>query len=180
MRGTLAPAFRASDRPIAIACFRLLTFFPERPDLSVPRFIARISRSTASPAFFEYFLPLDFLVGIGPLLNRSTIELTGFELTWRKKRPRQDQNRKTGGGRRGCRPYREWEGLFLALTAAVPVCFAGAAWAGRIWIRFLRHGQLPPCSIALEMISKQSAYHPPFSKFSRTPKGFRLLIGFRK
>jgi hypothetical protein len=63
-RGTLAPAFRASDRPIAIACFRLLTFFPERPDFRVPRFIARISRSTDLPAFFEYLLPLDFLVGI--------------------------------------------------------------------------------------------------------------------
>ena len=77
LRGTLAPAFRASERPIAIACFRLLTFFPELPDLSVPRFILRISRLTAVPAFFEYFLyflPLDFLVDIETLLNRSTIE----------------------------------------------------------------------------------------------------------
>jgi hypothetical protein len=49
---------------MAIACFRLLTFLPERPDLSVPRLIARISRSTALPAFFEYFRPLDFLVGM--------------------------------------------------------------------------------------------------------------------
>jgi hypothetical protein len=51
-----------------------LTFFPELPDLSVPRFILRISRLTAVPAFFEYFLPLDFLVDIETLLNRSTIE----------------------------------------------------------------------------------------------------------
>jgi hypothetical protein len=32
--GTLAPSRRASESPIAIACFRLVTFLPERPDLS--------------------------------------------------------------------------------------------------------------------------------------------------
>jgi hypothetical protein len=39
-RGTLAPFFRASDSPIAIACFRLFTRppLPPRPDRSVPRF----------------------------------------------------------------------------------------------------------------------------------------------
>src|SRR4051812_32657811 len=37
LRGTLPPARRASLRPIAIACLRLVTFLPERPDLSVPR-----------------------------------------------------------------------------------------------------------------------------------------------
>ena len=44
--GTLAPRLRASERPIAIACFRLLTFLPERPLLSVPAlrfFIARLT-----------------------------------------------------------------------------------------------------------------------------------------
>jgi len=29
--GTLAPARRASDNPIAIACLRLVTFLPDRP-----------------------------------------------------------------------------------------------------------------------------------------------------
>ena len=29
--GTFAPDRRASDRPIAIACLRLVTFLPERP-----------------------------------------------------------------------------------------------------------------------------------------------------
>jgi len=38
LAGTLPPARRACDRPIAMACFRLFTFFPERPDFSVPRF----------------------------------------------------------------------------------------------------------------------------------------------
>ncbi len=35
LRGTLAPAFRAWDNPIAIACFLLVTFLPERPLLRV-------------------------------------------------------------------------------------------------------------------------------------------------
>jgi hypothetical protein len=50
--GTLAPSRRASDKPIAIACLRLVTFLPERPLLSVPRLRSRIARST----FFEAFL----------------------------------------------------------------------------------------------------------------------------
>jgi hypothetical protein len=32
--------------PIAIACFLLVTFFPERPERSVPRFISWRARST--------------------------------------------------------------------------------------------------------------------------------------
>lgn len=38
--GIFAPACRASDKPIAMACSRLFTVFPERPLLSVPRFIS--------------------------------------------------------------------------------------------------------------------------------------------
>jgi hypothetical protein len=34
--GIFAPRLRASDSPIAIACFLLVTFFPERPLLNVP------------------------------------------------------------------------------------------------------------------------------------------------
>jgi hypothetical protein len=39
-RGTFAPFFRASDKPIAIACFRLFTLppLPPFPDFSVPAF----------------------------------------------------------------------------------------------------------------------------------------------
>ena len=40
--GTLAPARRASDRPIAIACLRLVTFLPDRPLRNVPRLRSRI------------------------------------------------------------------------------------------------------------------------------------------
>src|SRR5205823_11652875 len=52
--GTLPPARRACDRPIAIACLRLFTFLPERPDLSVPRFRSCIARLTLLCAFLPY------------------------------------------------------------------------------------------------------------------------------
>src|SRR5580765_8223800 len=52
--GTLAPAFRASDSPIAIACFLLVTFFPERPLFRVPSFRSCIAFSTLSDAFLPY------------------------------------------------------------------------------------------------------------------------------
>jgi len=35
--GTFAPARRASESPIAIACLRLVTFLPELPLFNVPR-----------------------------------------------------------------------------------------------------------------------------------------------
>ena len=54
------PARRASDKPIAIACLRLVTFFPLRPLLSFPCFISCISSRTYSPALGLYFLPLLF------------------------------------------------------------------------------------------------------------------------
>lgn len=36
-----------------MACLRLVTFLPERPDLSCPRFISCIARSTFLPAFLR-------------------------------------------------------------------------------------------------------------------------------
>jgi len=53
LRGTLPPAFLASDNPIAIACFLLVTFLPE-PLLSVPFFFSCIAFSTLSEAFLPY------------------------------------------------------------------------------------------------------------------------------
>ena len=41
-----APAFLASDKPIAIACLGLVTFFPERPLFNSPCFISCMARST--------------------------------------------------------------------------------------------------------------------------------------
>jgi hypothetical protein len=60
--GTLAPAARASERPIAIACLRLLTFRPEPPLRSVPALRFFIARSTVLDAFFEYFRAMIFLL----------------------------------------------------------------------------------------------------------------------
>jgi hypothetical protein len=59
--GTFAPAARASERPIAIACLRLLTFRPERPLFNVPAFRFFIARPTLADAFFEYFRAMMFL-----------------------------------------------------------------------------------------------------------------------
>ncbi len=47
-RGTFPPARRASESPMAIACLRLVTFFPERPDFSFPSLRSRIALSTFS------------------------------------------------------------------------------------------------------------------------------------
>jgi hypothetical protein len=58
-RGTLPPFSRASDNPIAIACFLLVTFFPLLPDFSVPFFFLRIAEPTRLLAAFPYFLPPD-------------------------------------------------------------------------------------------------------------------------
>jgi hypothetical protein len=52
--GTLAPSLRASDKPIAIACFLLVTFFPDRPLFNVPAFRSCIARSTFLDAFLPY------------------------------------------------------------------------------------------------------------------------------
>jgi hypothetical protein len=52
LRGTLAPARRASDRPMAMACLRLVTFFFERPLRNVPVFRSCIARLTLLAAFF--------------------------------------------------------------------------------------------------------------------------------
>src|SRR5258705_3522153 len=52
--GTFAPASLASDRPIAIACLRLVTRLPERPLFKVPLLRSRIARSTFCPAFLPY------------------------------------------------------------------------------------------------------------------------------
>jgi hypothetical protein len=55
LAGTLPPSLRASDRPIAIACFLLLTVLPERPLFSFPRLRSCIAFFTFWPAFLPYF-----------------------------------------------------------------------------------------------------------------------------
>jgi hypothetical protein len=62
LRGTFAPERRASDRPIAIACLRLRTVFPERPLLSLPRFISCIARLTFRPLALPYLRATGFFL----------------------------------------------------------------------------------------------------------------------
>lgn len=54
--GAFAPSRLASERPIAIACLRLVTFVPELPLRSVPSFRSCMARSTFADAFRLYFL----------------------------------------------------------------------------------------------------------------------------
>src|SRR6185503_3521649 len=68
--GTLAPARRACDRPMAIACLRLLTFFPERPLRSLPRFRSCIAFFTFCRDFLPY---LAIRPPIGPWPWRAAI-----------------------------------------------------------------------------------------------------------
>ncbi len=71
--GTRAPSLRASERPMATACLRLVTFLPLRPLFNVPCFFSCIARATFLPAFGLYFLPPedlragDFLVAMNIL-----------------------------------------------------------------------------------------------------------------
>jgi hypothetical protein len=51
----LAPSRRASESPIAIACLRLVTFFPLLPLLNSPCFRSCMAFSTLSWDFLEYF-----------------------------------------------------------------------------------------------------------------------------
>ena len=62
--GTLAPFLRASDSPMAMACFRLLTLppLPPLPERSVPRFLRRIALFTVLPAALPYLRRPDFLL----------------------------------------------------------------------------------------------------------------------
>jgi hypothetical protein len=53
--GTFLPSARASDRPMAIACLRLVTFLPEPPLFNVPALAFFTARATFFAADFEYF-----------------------------------------------------------------------------------------------------------------------------
>jgi hypothetical protein len=61
-RGTRAPARRASDNPMAMACLRLVTFLRERPLRSVPRFISSIARFTFRPLDLPYLRAMRYSI----------------------------------------------------------------------------------------------------------------------
>ena len=63
--GTLPPSRLASDRPMAMACLRLVTFLPEPPLFNLPRFISCMFSSTLSEAFFPYLLAIQILLHMG-------------------------------------------------------------------------------------------------------------------
>lgn len=58
---------------MAIACLRLVTFLPERPERNFPAFISRILRSTLRPALGPYFLRPAFF--LRPLFLRAPEDL---------------------------------------------------------------------------------------------------------
>ncbi len=58
--GTFLPSFRALERPMAIACFLLVTFLSLSLLRNLPSFLAFISVSTFLLADFEYFRFDDF------------------------------------------------------------------------------------------------------------------------
>src|SRR3979490_2384570 len=64
--GTLAPFFRASESPIAIACLRLFTAppLPPFPERRAPFFLRRTALSTVFPAALPYLRPDFFFAAI--------------------------------------------------------------------------------------------------------------------
>src|SRR5437763_13059919 len=85
--GTLPPSFRASDNPIAIACFLLVTFLPDSPLFNVPSLRSCIAFLTFFCAFLPYlaighlppiyYLSVDFLSGVGVGLGMGSGSGTG-------------------------------------------------------------------------------------------------------
>src|SRR5580698_7368014 len=57
--GTFAPARRASDSPIAIACLRDFTFLPDLPLRRVPAFRSCMALSTFLPLALLYLRAID-------------------------------------------------------------------------------------------------------------------------
>src|SRR6185436_16836077 len=85
-RGTFAPFLRASDRPMAIACFRLFTFppLPPGPLFSVPflrRFIALSTRLLAALPYFRplFFRPPFFAAMLGLPMQSGQYRRDGFK-----------------------------------------------------------------------------------------------------
>jgi hypothetical protein len=72
--GTFSHFFRAFERPIAIACFRLVTISPVFPDFSFPCLYSCIAFFTNSRDFFEYFLGIFYF-----LKNKFPVVLYFFQ-----------------------------------------------------------------------------------------------------
>lgn len=64
---------------MAMACFRLVTFLPLRPDFSLPCFISRISVSTFLPEEGEYLRRDDFLFEVDFLAEERLVLFLALE-----------------------------------------------------------------------------------------------------
>lgn len=62
--GTLSPSARASLMPIAIACLRFVTFFPERPERNLPSLNSSITLRTLRAAFLPYLRVVFFFAAV--------------------------------------------------------------------------------------------------------------------
>ena len=82
LAGTLAPRSRASERPMAIACLRDVTFFPLRPLFSSPRFISCMAFSTFLLAPFEYLAIVEHL-----MVRNKTQALPRLKLLYHNRLP---------------------------------------------------------------------------------------------
>src|ERR1700736_3820753 len=65
--GTFLPSFRASERPIAIACLRLVTFLPLPPLFRVPRLRSCMAFFTFSPDALEYLRGMNVFLSMGAM-----------------------------------------------------------------------------------------------------------------
>src|ERR1700754_3260566 len=72
--GTLSPSRRASERPMAMACLRLVSFRPELEG-RVPRFFSPLTFSTFFDAFLPYLRPDDFLAFFAMLTSAPALPL---------------------------------------------------------------------------------------------------------
>lgn len=79
--GTFLPALRASERPMAMACFRLVTFLPDRPLFSVPFLRLCIARLTVLAAPLEYFRAINLSV-VHNRLRISAENIDMFLMSW--------------------------------------------------------------------------------------------------
>jgi hypothetical protein len=77
--GTFAPFFRASDKPIAIACFRVFTTppLPPFPERSLPRFSRAKALFTLALAALPYFAiaPPSFFRAFRGYSNRDALAI---------------------------------------------------------------------------------------------------------
>jgi hypothetical protein len=71
--GTFAPARRASESPIAIACLRLVTFLPLPPLRSVPCFLSCMVFSTFLDAVLCFAMMSSFLAAVQQISGQRDV-----------------------------------------------------------------------------------------------------------